>query len=460
MKRFAIEKLIRWAHKSDANPLVIRGARQVGKTTLVRMLAKQLAFQLIEVNMETRPSFIPLLQDKSQAKTTLEGLLIEHNINSDAQNVLFFFDEAQETPGLYSYLRYFKELAPQYKVVIAGSLFEFELVNNHHSQGPTGRVEFAYLEPMTYSEFLLAANAQAYNQYETLDPHTPVPPILHELLTKYYKEYLLCGGMPRAVKSWLTDKSALNVDEIKSDIVQGYISDLPKYSELDRSRYDPVLLTHLFNVITSRPANGQKYVEFAPEYRSEKVKAHLAVLHTARVIRQSVHTSQVQPPLLLGANTKRYKYFALDVGLTYTLLGLPISELYAASDINGIANGIIAEQFVAQTLASLPPYHKRHALYHWERTAKNAQAEVDFMLALNGQVIPVECKSGVSKKIRSLRVLLAEQPFALALRLYSGNVSTETIVNHHNGKDVKTTLLSLPHYLLERFVACNSELLD
>ena len=96
MKRFAIEKLIRWAHKSDANPLVIRGARQVGKTTLVRMLAKQLAFQLIEVNMETRPSFIPLLQDKSQAKTTLEGLLIEHNINSDAQNVLFFFDEAQD----------------------------------------------------------------------------------------------------------------------------------------------------------------------------------------------------------------------------------------------------------------------------------------------------------------------------------------------------------------------------
>ena len=435
----------------------MRGARQVGKTTLVRMLAEHEGLHLIEVNMETRPVFVSLLGDKSQAKLILESLIVEFGLKVPPDRVLIFFDEAQETPGLFAYLRYFKEMAPEYRVVAAGSLFEFELNNSQVSQGPTGRVEYAYVEPMTFTEFLLARNSVAYERYQALDTACPVSELDHAMFSRYFKEYLVCGGMPKAVRSWSEEQSPLSIDEIKSDIIEGYLNDLPKYTDLNQKKYEPQLLRRLYSSVTSRPANSMKYSELAPGVRAEKVRAHLDILAVAKVIRMSLHSSENKVPLLLGENPKAYKLFSLDVGLTYTLMGLPIADVYAAPEINSVANGVIAEQYVAQTLMALPPYHKSSSLHHWERSKKNATAEVDFLFTLNGKVIPVECKAGASTKIRSLRQLLSAKAFETALRLYSGNVEHEVLSHDIQGREQKTQLISLPHYLLERFVEQSSK---
>lgn len=452
MYRFCLEKLKRWALNTQSKPLVLRGARQVGKTTLVRQLADALTLTLVEVNMEDDHYFTSMLTQKSKAKDILELLLLERNISRPAQEILFFFDEAQEQPGLYAYLRYFKELAPEYKIIAAGSLFEFELTSQKTSQGPTGRIEYAYLEPMSFLEFLHAYNRSAYAKLLTLDTKDSVPEPLHELYTRCFKEYLLCGGMPEVVKAFIDGLGPLRVDEIKSDILTGYISDLPRYAALNKTDFDVELLSSLLMQIVMLPANSKKYSELLPGVKAEKVKKHLNALLKAKVIRRSIHTSEVKIPLGSGGNDKYYKYFSLDVGLSYTSLGFPVTQIYTTSDINDVANGVLAEQYVAQTIAALPPFHKSASLYHWQRLQKNATAEVDFMLALGGDVFPLECKSGLSSKMKSLRILCKEKQCKQAIRVWSGNISHEDMhITLENGAVHTTHLVSLPHYMLERF---------
>ena len=452
MYRFCLEKLKRWALNPQSKPLVLRGARQVGKTTLVRQLADAQQLTLVEVNMEDDHYFTKMLTQKNKAKDILELILLERDITASPQDILFFFDEAQEQPGLYAYLRYFKELAPEYKVIAAGSLFEFELTSQKASQGPTGRIEYAYLEPMSFLEFLRAYNRSAYDKLLTIDTKCSVPPPLHELYTRCFKEYLLCGGMPEVVKAFVDGQGPLRVDEIKSDILTGYISDLPRYAALNTTTYDVDILSSLLMQIVTLPANSKKYSELLPGIKADRVKKHLDALQKAKVIRKSSHTSQVKVPLSSGVNDKHYKYFSLDVGLSYTSLGLPVTQIYTSSDINDVANGVLAEQYVAQTIAALPPFHKAVSLYHWQRSQKNATAEVDFMLALAGDVFPLECKSGVSTKMKSLRILCKEKQCNKAIRVWAGNITHEDMqITLDDGTTHTTQLISLPHYMLERF---------
>ncbi len=438
--------------------MVLRGARQVGKTTLVRLLADNLGLTLVEVNMEESHSFVGMLAHKEKARDILELILIERGISTPADKLLFFFDEAQECPGLYPYLRYFKENAQEYRVVTAGSLFEFEIKREKSPQGPTGRIEYAYLEPMSFEEFLMAINPVAYNKLLDLSIEKPIPEPLHEMYIKLFREYLVCGGMPAAVKAKSEGYGPLRLDEIKSGIVTGYMDDLPKYSELSHKKYDTKLLELLYKNIMGAPAKGMKYAHMAPGYKAEVVKKHLEVMLDARIIRRSLHSGQNKVPLSVNEKEKSYKLFALDVGLCYSFMELPPAEVYTAEDINDVANGALAEQFVAQTLAALPPFHKRKSLYHWERQKPRAQSEVDFVLAISGKVIPVECKSGYSSRMKSLQVMLSEKEYPLALRLYAGNVKRETLsITMDNNKKYDATLINLPHYLLERFVASHGE---
>ena len=454
MYRNCIERLKSWALRSDRGAMVLRGARQVGKTTLVRLLADDLKLTLVELNMEETQSFIGMLAYKDKAKDVLELILLEQGINKRPEDILFFFDEAQECPGLYAYLRYFKEQAPEYRVVAAGSLFEFEIKSAEVSQGPTGRVEYAYLDPMSFEEFIREINPLAHEKLLSLPLTKPIPNALHTVFTKLFKEYLVCGGMPAAVKAKAKGQGPLRLDEIKSDIVTGYLSDLPKYSVLNKQNYDSKLLERLYINIMGSPANGMKYSELAPGYRAEVVRKHLDVMQNARIIRQSLHTSQNKVPLSVSENKKIYKLFSLDVGLCYTFMELPVTKIYTSEDINDVANGTLAEQFVAQTISSLPPYHKMRRLNHWERQKKSAQSEVDFVIGLEGKVIPVECKSGYSSKMKSLKIMLSEKKYPLAVRLYSGNIQHEKInIKMVNNTEYSASLLSLPHYMLERFAA-------
>ena len=452
-----MQRLKSWALREDRGVMILRGARQVGKTTLVRMLAKELQVTLIEINMEESQSFTNLLKFKEKARDILELIMLEKGVNLAAEEVLFFFDEAQEVDGFYQYLRYFKEKAPDYKIIAAGSLFEFEINQSDRSQGPTGRVEYSYLEPMSFEEYLLAVNPLIYNKLLEIDVFQPVEKALHEIFLTQFKEYLVCGGMPAAVAAKADNAGPIRLDEIKMDILTGYFEDLPKYAQLAGVKLQPELLKQLMQAIYAAPSKGMKYSHLAPGYKAREVKKHLDMLTLARIIRRSYHTGQNKVPLILGENTKNYKLYALDLGLCYSFMNLHPADIFSASEINDVAHGAIAEQYVAQTLMSMPPFYRKKTLNHWQRQKRGATSEVDFILAIAGKVIPIECKAGKSNKLKSLRVLLSEKEYPLSLRVYIGrgevsNWQIETI----NGNQYDCKLLSIPHYLLERF-CCSIE---
>ena len=456
MYRKCLERLIEWTQRDNRGVMVLRGARQVGKTTLIRQLASTQGLYLIEINMEDTQSFIHMLEHKGKAKDLLEHIMLEQGINNDPKDVLFFFDEIQEIPDLYSYLRYFKEKAPDFKVIAAGSLLEFEINNKKRQQGPTGRIEYSYLNPMTFEEYLMAANNLAYKKLKHLSTNEAVEEGLHIILSNAFKEYLVSGGMPAVVQASINKEGALRLDAIKNDIITGYIEDLPKYTALSDIKYETELLERILTVVMSNPSKGLKYSKIAPGYKAEKVKKHIDILVSAKVIRRSIHTSNNKMPLLNGINPKSYKLFGLDIGLCYSFMGISPMLIYSNIDIDDMANGSIAEQYIAQTLASMPSFYKVKEIYHWERAKKSSVAEVDFITEIGSDIYPIECKSGSSNKLKSLKILLEEKPFKTALRCYSGNVEKETWdINLNNTDKYQATVISLPLYMLEHFIEKN-----
>ena len=452
MYRKCIEQLESWASSASRGVMVLRGARQVGKTTLVRLLADKLGLTLIEVNLEDIPSFAGMLDKRANAKDILELLLLEKGISDAPEDVLFFFDEIQELPGFYNYLRYFKELAPEYRVIAAGSLLELEIQKERAGQGPSGRVEFAYLNPMTFEEFVLAVNPVAYKKLMTFSVLELIGEAIHGVLYDLYKKYMVCGGMPAAVKAFANGEGVLRVDEIKTNLLTGYINDFADYSELSGKKYDPVLLELIFRQVYGNPCNSMTLTKLAPGYRAEKIRSHIDILVKSKLIRRSLHSNENKPPLLSGADIYSHKLFALDVGLCYSYMDLLPQEVYGNNDINSVADGALAEQFVAQTIQSIPPFYKNKSLFHWERKKKNAISEVDFVIAFGACVVPIECKSGHSNKMESLKIMLGTKKYPIALRLYAGDVNYGEIKPKRNADDFKNVpLVSMPHYMLERF---------
>jgi len=460
VKRTIMNHLVDWAKRANRKPLVLRGARQVGKTTVVRMLAEELDLRLVEINLEDSHSFESMLKERSKARELLELILLEHGISDAPENVLFFFDEAQESVDLYPYLRYFYELSPEYKIIAAGSLFELEIHRSERAQGPTGRVEYAYLEPMTFSEYLEASNPIAYNIYHQINFDEPLSESLHTVYSKLFREYLVSGGLPEVVQATVNKESPRRIDQIKSDILRGYIEDLPKYSKLAGVRFDPKLLEQVMKSVYGKPSHSLSYSKIAEGFRAEVVRRHMDVLSDAKIIRMSLHSSENTPPLSTATNPKSYKLFGLDIGLCYTFMGVPLSQVYSSVDINSDCNGDIAEQYIAQSIQANSLPYKTASLHHWENPSRTGKAEVDFLIEKNGKVIPVECKSGKSGKMKSLRVLLESKKYTQAVRIYSENIAFEDIHVEPRNKagDVdkdrvySCRLLSIPHYLIDRYL--------
>jgi predicted AAA+ superfamily ATPase len=259
--------------------------------------------------------------------------------------------------------------------------------------------------------------------------------------------------MPAAVKAFVNGEGVLRVDEIKNNLLTGYINDFADFGKLSGQKYDPDLLELIFKQVYSHPCNSMTLSKLAPGFRAEKTRSHTEILVKSKLLRRSVHTHENKAPLLSGADKYAHKLFALDIGLCYSYMDLLPQEVYGIGDINSVAEGAMAEQFVAQTLQSVPPYYKAKALYHWERKKKNAISEVDFVVALNSRVIPIECKSGHSNKMISLKMLLGTKTYPMALRLYAGDIEYGLIKPRAEQANLKEVpLVSMPHYMLERFV--------
>ncbi|MEY3901577.1 MAG: hypothetical protein RL189_883 [Pseudomonadota bacterium] len=400
MYRLSLDQIEAWKRHPRRKPLLLRGARQVGKTWLVREHAKSYA-QFIEVNLEERPHLIrAFVQNYGNPEALIRILEVEFNQKIDLKEALLFFDEIQICKEAILALRYFKEKVPHVHVIAAGSLLEFAI---SEISFPVGRVDFQYLFPMNFFEFLVALNyqdlaAQISNlkNIESIDEHS------HELLNSLLGDYFLTGGMPDILNEYiLSNRSLAAASLAKQNLLTNIREDFYKYASRAKLEY-------VRKVFDSIPANLGKKIKFTNIDRESKSRDLLAaanLLRDAGIINIVYHTSANGIPLSAECDFSKFKAYLHDIGLCLKLMNVGKQEWQSL-----INKGEIAEQFVAQELLSYTPAAAIPELFYWHRESKGASAEVDLVAGISGQVTPIEVKSGANLTSKSLGVFLSEKP--------------------------------------------------
>jgi uncharacterized protein len=444
MYRQAIQYLQKWLEDPDRLPMVIRGARQVGKTWSVRDLAQKTGKYLLELNFEKKPSHRSLFDsnDPQQILLNLESLTGQSINIADS---ILFLDEIQAAPELLSKLRWFAEDMPELAVIAAGSLLEFTL-GEHEFSMPVGRISYLHLEPLSFEEFLLARDKNKLQEYlNHFSMEMKIPDAIHQQLLQLFKEYVIIGGLPKVVSSWVSSQSLEKANRIQHELLATYRDDFAKY----RGRLP---IEHLDDTLQAIPNMlGEKFVyrRVNPHVQTAPIKSAVNLLNKARVCHSVKLTSANGLPLGAGVNQKFFKEIFIDVGLASTQLGLSLHEINRLDDINLINRGGISEQVVGQLLRTNIPFYIEPSLYYWAKEERTSNAEIDYIVQHKDKIIPIEVKSGTTGQLKSLHVFVAAKQLALAVRVNSALPSLATISSTlYDGSEVSYELLSLPFYLL------------
>ena len=445
MKRFALKYLEEWLAAKQRKPLILRGARQVGKTYTVRQLAEAAQIQLIEVNFEKQPQLSSLFTSNNPQEI-LTNLAASFSINPNPSNSLLFLDEIQTKPEILAKLRWFAEDMPELAVIAAGSLLDFALEEATFSM-PVGRVTYMYMNPLSFHEYLLATNHQPlFNLIQDYSLDNDLPEAIHLQLTDLFKEYLIIGGMPAAVNSWRNQRSLLDVQRVHIDLLTSYRDDFTKY----RGRLSIDRLDDIMSAIPRLLGNKFIYSQVNKEVRAAPLKQALQLLNQARVC-QKVHGCHGNGvPLLSETNPKNQKVVFLDTGLALSQLGLKLHGIQMENDINTINSGAISEQVVGQLLQTIEPFYTEPFLCYWTRESKNSSAEIDFLLQHENKVIPIEVKSGKTGTLKSLHLFMQLKGLKVAIRINSDKPSSTPVHAQTNSGKADYQLLSIPFYMTEQ----------
>ena len=444
MKRYILDKLKDWLISPARKPAVLRGARQVGKTWLVRELAKQTGKQLIELNFEKQRSLAIHFESNNPA-TILLNLESALNRAIRPADSILFLDEIQAAPDLLAKLRWFYEDMPELAVMTAGSLLEFVL-ESHSFSMPVGRIQYFFIEPLGFEEFLLAKKeTHLLSAIEKVSIEESLNTSLHAKANQLFKEFFTVGGMPEAVSTWIKTSSLEALAEVHNNLINTYQDDFTKYA-------GKLLTTHLEEVVRAVPTLLTKkfvYSQVNRTARHESIKQALNLLIKARLCHKVQSASANGIPLGAEVNPKTFKIILIDVGLVSTLLGLKLHQFSNMEDILVINKGALAEQVVGQLLRLLSPFYIEPTLYYWSRELVSSSAEIDYLIQDNQQLVPIEVKAGVEGKLRSLHQFMSEKPWKLAIRFYGGPVQWDHIKSKTTtGNCNDYELISLPFYLL------------
>jgi predicted AAA+ superfamily ATPase len=434
--RAIIQELKKWLGNPDRKPLVIRGARQVGKTTVIHQFAQQFE-QYIYLNLEIKEDRKPFVN-----YTNLEQLLqtlffLKNKLLSKKENTLIFIDEIQEVPEALNILRYFYEQEPTIKVVAAGSMLES--IFDKHIHFPVGRIEYKVLRPVSFPEFLEASGETA--ALEQLQ-HIPFNDFAHDKLLKLYHQYAIIGGMPEVVNQYVQHKDLTALQSIFDSLIASYLDDVEKYARNDTQ------VLHLRHVIRSSFAEAGKRIKFAgfgnSSYRSREMGECLRTLEKVLLIHllypNTSATLPFQPDL-----KKSPRLQILDTGMLNHFVGIQ-KEILGTHDLSKIYQGTMIEHLTGQELLA-NQYHALSELYFWVKEKKESTAEVDFLMPFEGQIIPIETKSGKTGTLRSLHQFMDEAPHNMAVRFYNGEINISEVKTPRN----KTYfLLNLPYYLVSQ----------
>jgi predicted AAA+ superfamily ATPase len=406
MKRDLDNYLIQWTHKKHRKPLLLRGARQTGKSYAVEKLGKPFP-NFACINFEKNPSLGKLFnQDLDPQRITREiEAIVEKQIVPG--KTLLFFDEIQNCPPAVTALRYFYEETPDLHVIGAGSLLEFEL---DKISVPVGRLEFVYVRPFTFLEFLKALGKDILvKQIAGYSFQTLPSDLIHNKILALLRDYLFIGGMPGVLKRFIDDNSYLSAADEQENILSTYRADFSKYSE--RAGTD-----HISRIFESAPkivGNKTTYSKIDPDAKAQQIKNAINLLEKAHLLKKVKATSGAGVPLAAGASEKRYKLVFLDVGLMQRLMGVRYRDWTDSNSLFSAHTGAVTEQFVGQELACLEGVNKNSDLYYWDRSARGSTAEIDYLVTIQGNVVPIEVKSSAFGHLKSLQLFLQKYPSVL-----------------------------------------------
>ncbi len=424
----------------------MRGARQVGKTELVRCLGRDFE-SYIEFNFDEFPQKADLFKsgDIEQIVPLIEA---DSGVRIIPGNTLIFFDEVQNAPLILPMLRYFYEKLPHVHVIAAGSLLEF-LLSDHDFSMPVGRVEYHFIGPLTFEEFLSGAGENMLVDFlHNYNMKNGIPESLHQKYMTFLKYYFLIGGMPEAVQSWIETKDIMEVQRIHASILQTYEDDFAKY----KKRINPDHLRLVMRRVPLIVGKKLRYVSIERNIAPSAIASAVRALSNARIITQVFHSDGNGLPLGAEKSEKKYKPLFIDIGLYSTSLNLRLTDVYLMDNMELINRGALCEQFIGQHLLYSGSPWMKPELFYWHREKKGSSSEVDFLVPYGQDVIPVEVKAGKTGSLRSLHAFSALKKTKTALRFNGDTPSVtnvKTTVEHLGKADYK--LVSLPLYMVEQF---------
>ena len=412
MHRIAYAQLVRWKSAPRRKPLIVRGARQVGKTWLIERFAAAEFDRVVKVDLEQRRDLHGCFGDDLDAGTVIRHLELGSGTRIVPGSTLLFLDEVQACPRAIMALRYLYEQVPALHVIAAGSLLEFAL---GEIPIPVGRVQQLHLHPMTFREYLAGTGNQpaadcAAQHPSTVDESLQLR-LLHEL-----KTYFFVGGMPESVRAYRDTGSLVAASQVQQEIIGTWRDDFAKYApQADPTCLDAVLLS------VARSIGDQiRYARLDRGHSGPTNRRAFDVLRKARVIHKIVSCDPSGLPLGASADDRRFKAALLDIGLLQSLCRVPVEMELRERDLLAIYRGALAAQFAAQELAACCGGD----LFYWARDARGSSAEVDHLAVRDGRIVPVEVKSGASGSLRSLHLMLNAYPHcADGVVLYSGPYS-------------------------------------
>ena len=452
--RDAVQYLSQWLGNKRRKPLILRGARQVGKSTLVRLFAEAANLSLHEINLE-RHLFLDDIFKSLDMTIIVRELEALAGVPINAPGSCLFLDEIQATPHALQALRYFYEEYPELPVIAAGSLLEFILADHSFSM-PVGRIEYFHLYPLTFREFLSVTKPALLPYLDTLLPSADeIPHAAHQQLLKKLRDYFFVGGLPEAVQVFADNESLQEVAAVHRSIVSTYQDDFSKYTKQN----DLFLIQKIFNYIPKSLGKKVKYTNISRDNRAAQVKKSISLLVKARICHQVKHSHCTALPLAAESSDSVHKMIFMDIGLVNHICGCDWRTMAAFDDRQLVNEGGIAEQFVGQHLIDISGGLDQPSLHYWLREKKSSNAEVDYVIGLAGLVLPVEVKSGTSGSLKSLQQFVYNKDINLAIRFDLNPLSMQQVENTIRtalgNQKIRYTLLSLPLYgvqELERIV--------
>ena len=441
-------ELLEWKDNPMRKPLLLRGARQVGKSSAVRHFGKEFQF-FAEVNFERHKTVKTFFQGDIDIRLIVQKIAIYINVPIEEGKTLLFLDEIQECPEAIMALRFFKEDYPGLHVIAAGSLLEFTL-----QELPTfgvGRIHTLFMYPMTFDEFLNANNENGLiSMKKQADSQHPLDAAFHEKLIEYFRIYLLVGGMPEAVLAWIKTHNFNQCSHIQEDIILTYEDDFSKY----KKRVSPDLLRTTLHGICHQPGEKITFKQISADYRSSQIREAVRLLTLAGLVIPVIATSGNGIPLDAEANEKNMKILLLDSGLLLSVLQLEgnlaqhLVELIMTGSPQDLVNkGGLVEMVAGLELLRNKPCVQRQKMFYWEKSG-NSIAEIDYLDTFHLNVTPIAIKSGTQGGMKSLWQFMREKRLTEAIRCSFENFGEFTYTDPQ-ADNAKRHITIIPLYALD-----------